>query len=578
MSCRQTICFVLISSLLLTTVAFSQEPQKPADDVIRITTELVQTGVVVVDKQGKFVEGLKPEQFLLKVDGQPVTPSFVEHVIAGTRREEKLETSGANAGAAAATPAEPSYRGRTIIFFVDDLHLSADSVQRTRKGILEFVENEMTIEDQVAVASPSGQIGFLERFSDLKPVVRAAVSRLNHKPYTVRDHEQIPMTEYQAVRIDQGDNSASDYFVTELMKASSYKVPVNGGMGPPSGGPANESSAPKNIAGMTPEMARRMVKDRASLIVRQSEAITTGTLSSLESLMRSVTHAPGRKVVFLISDGFFMNDRATGFADKVHRISDAAVRGGAIVYSIDARGLGSTIDASSNRGDPLGQLARANIGELAASQDGMNAMAVNTGGKLFINTPLTSAVNEVLKETANYYLLAWRPNTDDQKSPNFKRLEISIVGRPELTVRVPRGFFATEPKSETENKAETANAPAKGVEAAIVSALSAPTAKTALPTRLAVGFIDVPGTGPVMTAATQMATDVLGYGADGKQPAAIDLAGVVLNDLGKQAGSFKIRLNVKSFARDGHRPKSDGAIYPQASAETLNLSGACRST
>src|SRR6185369_7012156 len=145
----------------------------------------------------------------------------------------------------------------------------------------------------------------------------------------------------------------------------------------------------------------------------------------------------------------------------------------------------------------------------------MNAMAANTGGKLFINTPLTSAVNEVLKETANYYLLAWRPNTDDQKSPNFKRLEISIVGRPELTVRVPRGFFATEPKRETENKAETANAPAKGVEAAIVSALSAPTA-----------------------------TDVLGYGAAGKQPAAIDLAGVVLNDLGKQAGSFKTRLNV----------------------------------
>ncbi len=544
MRCHQTICFVLISSLLLTTVVLSQEPQKPADDVIRITTELVQTGVVVVDKQGKFVEGLKPEQFLLKVDGQPVTPSFVEHVIAGTKREEKLETSGANPGAAAATPSEPSYRGRTIIFFVDDLHLSADSVQRTRKGILEFVEKEMTIEDQVAVASPSGQIGFLERFSDLKPVVRAAVSRLNHKPYSVRDHEQVPMTEYQAVRIDQGDNSASDYFVTELMKASTYKTPVDGGMGPPSGGPANASRAPKNTAGLTPEMARRMVRDRASLMVRQSEAITNGTLSSLESLMRSVTHAPGRKVVFLVSDGFFMNDRSTGFADKVHRIADAAVRGGAIVYSIDARGLGSAVDASSNRADPLGQLARANVGEVAASQDALNAMAANTGGKLFINTPLTSAVNEVLKETANYYLLAWRPNTEDQKSPNFKRLEVSIAGRPELTVRVPRGFFVSEPKTEAASKAEAANATAKGVEADIVSALSSPTAKTGLPTKLAVSFIDVPGTGPVMTAATQMSTDVLGYGADGKQPAAIDLAGVVLNDLGKQAGSFKTRLNV----------------------------------
>jgi hypothetical protein len=45
-----------------------------------------------------------------------------------------------------------------------------------------------------------------------------------------------------------------------------------------------------------------------------------------------------------------------------------------------------------------------------------------------------------------------------------------------------------------------------------------------------------------------MATDVLGYGADGKQPAAIDLAGVVLNDLGKQAGSFKTRLNVSPLS------------------------------
>lgn len=545
MSVRLPICFVFISSLLLTSVAFSQEAQKPADDVIRITTELVQTGVVVVDKQGKFVEGLKPEQFLLKIDGRPMTPSFVEHVIAGTAREAKLDTSSANPGAASATATSQSYRGRTIIFFIDDLHLSADSVQRTRKGILDFVENEMTIEDQVAISSPSGQIGFLERFSDQKPVVRAAVNRLNHKPYVVRDHEQIAMTEYQAMRIEQGDHSASDYFVTQMMKENSYKVPASGGMGPPAGGPVASTAPKTNVAGLTPEMARRMVKDRASLLVRQSEAVTIGTLSSLESLMRSVSQAPGRKVVFLISDGFFMNDRSTGFGDKIHRIADAAVRGGVIVYSLDARGLISSVDASSNRADPLGQLARANVGELAASQDPLNALAADTGGKMFLNTPINSAVNEGLKETSNYYLLAWRPNTEDQKAPTFKRLEVSIVGRPELTVRLPRGFFAVEPKTEDKRtEAQVANSNSKGVEAAIVSALAAPSARTALPTKLSVSFIDVPGSGPVMTAATQMATDVLGYGADGKQPAAIDLAGVVLNDLGKQAGSFKTRLNV----------------------------------
>ncbi|HEX6647910.1 MAG TPA: VWA domain-containing protein [Pyrinomonadaceae bacterium] len=548
MSSRQIICFALISSLLLAPVAFSQEAQKPADDVIRITTELVQTGVVVVDKQGKFVEGLKPEQFLLKVDGQPMTPAFVEHVITGTAREQKVETSGANLPAPA-TASSPSYRGRTIIFFIDDLHLSADSVQRTRKGILEFVENEMSIEDQVAVASPSGQIGFLERFSDVKGVVRAAVNRLNHKPYSVRDYEQIPMTEFQALRIEEGDNAAADYFVTEMMKANNFKVP--GGLGPPSGGPTGRPLEPKsNMSGMTPEAARRVVKDRASFLLRQSESVTTGTLSSLESLMRSVSQARGRKVVFLISDGFFMNDRSTGMGEKIHRIADAAVRGGVIVYSLDARGLISMIDAGSNRTDPLGQLSRANVGEFAASQAGLNALADNTGGKLFTNTPITSALDQALKETSNYYLVAWRPNTQAQKSANFKRIEVSIVGRPELTVRLPRGFFSVEPKTEDKRNetAEAANANSKPVEAALISALAAPTARTSLPTNLAVSFIDVPGSGPVMTAATQMATDVLGYGADGKQPAAIDLAGVVLNDLGKQAGGFKTRINVNPLS------------------------------
>jgi hypothetical protein len=81
-----------------------------------------------------------------------------------------------------------------------------------------------------------------------------------------------------------------------------------------------------------------------------------------------------------------------------------------------------------------------------------------------------------------------------------------------------------------------------------MTALAAPSARTGLPTQLFVSYVDVPGSGPVLNAATQMATDVLGYGADGKQPAAIDLAGVVLNDQGKQAGSFKTRLNVNPLS------------------------------
>src|SRR5215208_5677274 len=60
------------------------EPQEQADDIVRITTELVQTDVSVFDKQGRFIDGLKKEDFELKIDGKPVAVNFFERVAAGT--------------------------------------------------------------------------------------------------------------------------------------------------------------------------------------------------------------------------------------------------------------------------------------------------------------------------------------------------------------------------------------------------------------------------------------------------------------------------------------------------------------
>lgn len=572
---RRIVSAALISLTTIASVVFAQQVQQPGDqtDVIRISTELAQTGVVVLDKQGRFVEGLKPDQFLLRVDGKPIALSFFERVIAGTANEERLEAAARGAATVnvpGSIPAGTSYSGRTIIFFIDDLHLSAESVQHTRKAILEFIENHMGPDDQVAIASPSGQIGFLQHFTDVKAVLRAALARLNHRPYNVHDAENIRMTEYTALRIDQGDKDAVNYYVDELLKATNFNSP-GGGLGPPRGGPAGSTKPTTSGAlpnGMTREMAERNVKQRAQVLLKQSAAVTVNTLSTLESLMRSSSQMAGRKLVFFISDGFYLNDRNTAFGDKLKQITDAAIRAGVVIYTMDARGIVSMTDASSNRADPQGRLSRSNIGELAASQDPLTALAGDTGGRAWLNSgALTTAVTNALKETSNYYLLAWRPEAEEEKGGKFKRIEVSIAGRPDLTVRLPRGFLL-ESKSAAKVVEARASIPdttipnassAKGPEAALIAALGAPSARKGLPTQLSVSFVDVPNTGPVLTASTQMATDVLGYGADGKQMAAVDLAGVILNDQGKQAGSFKTRVNVNPSSPSG--AQNPGVIY-----------------
>jgi len=557
----------VLFSLSASLVTAQQKPATEGPEVVRISIDLVQTGVTVFDKQGQFVDGLTPEQFELRLDGNPVKLAFFDRVTAGTSTEDRrvVEASRGSAASTSAVPAAMQYRGRTIIFFVDDMHLSAQSIGRTRKMVNDFIDQHMDPDDQVAIGSPTGQIGFLSRLTNVKPVIRAAIARVHHRPFSVNDAENIKMTEYQALRVDQGDRDTTNHFVTEMMKASSYKIPAGGSLGPPQGGPVNrpQDRSQQRQGGITAELAERSVKNRAQSMLRQSSAISINTLESLESTIRASSQILGRKLVFFVSDGFYLNDRNTGFGDKLKQITDAAVRSGVVVYTIDARGLVGTTDASSNRADPFGNLSRANVGELSASQDPLTALAADTGGRALLNSEMLSrAVTDALKETANYYLLAWRPPAETQKGGNFRRLEVRIAGRPELRVRMPRGFVTGEPKAVVESNqtipaalpASSAPAAAQGVEADLRAALLASSQKKALPTQLYTTFIDVPNTGAVLNASLQIATEALDFGADGKQPAAIDIGGVVYNDQGKPAGSFKNRINVNP------RPVGEGPV------------------
>ena len=512
-------------------------PQGKTDDVVRISTELVQTGVTVVDKQGRFVDGLKAEQFVIKVDGQPVTPSFFERVTAGTAREEK-QVDAARAAAKPAAPAGASYRGRTIVFFIDDLHLSLDGVGRTRATLKHFIDEQMTPNDQVAFVSAAGQMGFLQQFTDNKSVLRAALDRLKPIPMSTRDSDQPPMTEFTAIRIMNGDHDAADFYIDKIIEGLVTK----------------KMSTPA----MNRNAVREMVKTRANNIVFSVEAVVEATLSSLDSWVQNISTIPGRKLVFFISEGFYLDSRrAIGAANaQLQRVTDTATRTGSVIYTIDARGLFAPMaDATGDRPtDPKGRLDRASVGEGTLSQDGLNALAGDTGGRFLRNQNyFDNWVGRMLDETSNYYLLAWRPPTEEQKGAKFKRVEVSIADRPDLTVRLPRGFLAGRAAADAakaaKDKSPATNASApKGPEAEIRSAMLAAAPVRGLPTQLSLGFLDVPGTGAVLTASVQVATDVLGYGDDDKQQAAVDLAGVVLNEQGKQAGSFKTRLTVNPLS------------------------------
>src|SRR5882672_3955244 len=187
------------------------QPKPDVGDVVRVNTELVQTDVVVLDRKGHFVEGLKPEQFALRIDNKPQTISFFEQVSSGRLR-------GGGRGQTSGDSLAALVRGRTVIFFADDLHLAPDSLVRTRKALLEFVDRGMAEKDLVAITSSSGQIGFLQQLTYDKVALRSAVARLNYRANAKMDMNSPVMSDYIAMRIRDGDESAINYYVGEIMK------------------------------------------------------------------------------------------------------------------------------------------------------------------------------------------------------------------------------------------------------------------------------------------------------------------------------------------------------------------------
>src|SRR5215217_4047785 len=127
------------------------------DDVVRVNTELVQTDVMVFDKQGKFVSGLQREQFELLVNDKPQPITFFESIVTGGRSEETLlrAAGGKKTPQPVAVESGESNPGRTVLFFVNDLHLEPGSLSRTHKTIANFIDQMLGPNDQVAITSAS---------------------------------------------------------------------------------------------------------------------------------------------------------------------------------------------------------------------------------------------------------------------------------------------------------------------------------------------------------------------------------------------------------------------------------------
>jgi VWFA-related protein len=140
--------------------------------------------------------------------------------------------------------------------------------------------------------------------------------------------------------------------------------------------------------------------------------ITTSALEGLATHLGGIKQ--GRKSIIFVSEGF------TQPVDELRNVYEAANRANVAIYPVDPRGL----TTGSERGTSADQM-RNMMNMLVADRDAMRALALETGGRAFVQrNDIAAALDQVLRDASAYYLIAYEsPHPDDGK---FHRVTVHV--------------------------------------------------------------------------------------------------------------------------------------------------------
>jgi len=147
----------------------------PDTDVVKITTKLVQLDVLVTDKDGRQVKGLKAQDFEVFQDGKPQKITNLTYIDRAPQTTERISTVISNSQAANTVPPPritPAEARRIITFVVDDdpddCQLKVADISSVRVGIEKFVREQMESTDLVAIYRTRLGSGLLQQYTNDK--------------------------------------------------------------------------------------------------------------------------------------------------------------------------------------------------------------------------------------------------------------------------------------------------------------------------------------------------------------------------------------------------------------------------
>jgi len=382
------------------TAALAQQAgqqDQPQMTTLIMKTNLVLTNVVVRDKKGELVKGLKQSDFTIVEDKKPqAVRSFdYQNVDDAAVLSEKGSTVSGKATIAdllehnfAASPAQLRDHRLMVVFF-DLSSMQDEDIDRAVDAAKDYVNNKMAPADLVALVSMSTGLSMDQDFTSDKAALLKGLAKYN------------------------GTDMGSTFTV---------------------GGTGDGSNSSDDTSTFTADDTEF------------NSLNTDRELMAIRAIARSLERVDQKKSMLYFSGGLTRN----GIENQasLRAATNEAAKANMAIYSVDSRGLQALPpvgDAShgSLRGTSAlsGSAATAQLSANAASQETLSTLSMDTGGKAFFDSnDFGPAFQQVQHDTEAYYIIGFK-STNQAQDGSYRHLTIK-VNRPDVVLTYRPGYYA----------------------------------------------------------------------------------------------------------------------------------------
>ncbi len=526
--------FVLLFSISLahTPQKPQPSPQEPApQDVVRISTSLVQTDVVVTDKNDQIIPDLTLSDFKITENGKRQEVKFVQFVNADAapRLEGGVNVAGQPVDPEVARNLSARDLRRVFAFVVDDLTIPFEDIGTVRQMLTDFIDNRMREGDLVAIVRVVGGTGLLQQFTTDKRILRRAIDRITPQLHPFSAFNNLPTA--QEINTDRlaAAADADVNFPAEAISNANTNVDVS------------EEGITRGFRALTTLFVAGDVTNSMRVLPgRKSLVLISGGLPLSESSLNQVS-VGGAPVPIIETRAYLGN-----VTYLLRLLIDRASRAGVVINTMDIRGLkasrgvsrftdpGNEATSHFGSGGSQGQGRLPNMGtfdnlalDTLSGHQGLQALADSTGGVSVVNSSNFREGLDKILARSSYYILAYTPSEPfDNK---YHKLEIKVT-RAGAKIYAREGYFATP---------DAARGPQTREEAIIKAAMS-PLARREVDIAGRLQYRFLPENVAEVDINLLINANNLEFkqGADGKYQSTFDVVGFVVNSMGKSQGGF----------------------------------------